>query len=124
MYNIGKTSSPPLAITAAICSGFSAYEVRSKHRTILGLASPFALYVAAAVSVVAIVPFTLLYMEPAVNRKLLVLGSRASKGVKAEHLGTSEAEVRQLLSQWKALNFVRATLAALSALLAAVATVA
>ena len=125
MYNIGKTSSPPLAIATTLCNGFSAYQSRSSKDAVLGgWASPFGLYVAAALSVMAIVPFTLLYMEPAVNRKLLGLGSRASRRVKAEHLGASEEDVRLLLIRWKGLNFVRAALAGLGALLAAVATAA
>lgn len=124
MYNIGKTYSPSLAVATTLCNGFSAYQSRSKDAVIGGLASPFALYVAAAISVMAIVPFTLLYMEPAVNRKLLGLGSHTSRGVKAEHLGASEEDVMKLLIRWKRLNFVRAALAGLGALLAAVATVA
>ena len=124
MYNIGKTSSPPLALTATICNAFSAYRSRGSSELIAGIASPLALYVAAAVSVMAIVPFTLLYMEPAVNRKLLGLGSQANKGVKAEQLGVGEADVKKMLVQWRGLNFVRAALAGLGALLAVVATVA
>lgn len=124
MYNIGKTSSPPLALTATLCNGFSAYRSRRKNALIGGMATPFMLYVAAAISVMAIVPFTLLYMEPAVNRQLLQLGSQANRGVKAEHLGASEEDVRKLLVRWKGLNFVRATLAGMGALLSAVATIA
>ena len=72
----------------------------------------------------AVVSFTLIYMELAVDRKSLGLGSRAGGRVKAERLGASEEDVRKLLIRWKGLNFVRAALAGLGALLAAVATAA
>lgn len=124
MYGIGKSSSPPIAIAATLCNGFSAYHFRGKSLLIGGFVSPYALYVAAAVSVMCIVPYTVLYMEPAVNRMLLDLGSHVGKGVKIEHLGVSERDVRKALIRWKGLNFVRAALVGMGCLFAAVAIVA
>lgn len=126
MYNIGKASSPYLAVAATLCNGFSAYRARSDGRSssaTIGMSS-CALFLAAAVSVVAIVPFTLLYMEPVVNRRLLDLGSQASRGVKAEQLGVNEETVREMMELWKRLNFVRAAFVGFGALAAAVASVA
>lgn len=121
MYGIGKLSSPPIAIAATVCNGFSAYQFRSNSVLVGGLVSPFALYVAAAVSVVCIVPYTLLYMESAVNRMLLDLGGEVSKGIKAELLGVSERDIKRALIRWKGLNFVRAALVGMGSLFAAVA---
>ena len=124
MYAIGKKSSPPIAIAATVCNGFCAYQSRGKSILIGGLVSPFAMYVAAAVSVMCIVPYTILYMEPAVNRMLLDLGSQVGKGVKAELLGVRERDIKKALIRWKGLNFVRAALAGMGTLFAAVAIVA
>ena len=124
MYAIGKKSSPPIAIAATVCNGFCAYQSRGKSILIGGLVSQFAMYVAAAVSVMCIVPYTILYMEPAVNRMLLDLGSQVGKGVKAELLGVRERDIKKALIRWKGLNFVRAVLAGMGTLFAAVAIVA
>lgn len=86
--------------------------------------SPFALYAAATLCVPCIVPYTVLYMEPVVNRKLLELGTKAEKGAKAEDLRADEEDVRERLMRWKGMNFVRAALVGAGALLAAIATLA
>ena len=61
------------------------------------MASSLVLYVAAAILIMTIVPFTVLCMGPGTNRKLLGLGSYASRSLKNEHLGASEKDVRKLL---------------------------
>jgi hypothetical protein len=124
MYNIGKSTSPAIAIAVTLCNVFSASQAMGNSRLIGGAVSPFALYVAAALSVPCIVPFTLLYMAPVANARLLELGTKVEKGVRREKLGASEKEVRDLLMVWKRLNFVRATLVASGALFAAVAALA
>ncbi|MCJ1406907.1 hypothetical protein MMC19_000977 [Ptychographa xylographoides] len=121
MYNIGKSSSPPIAVVVALCMGFSAYQARSDPRLIGGLVSPFALYVAAALCIPSIVPYTGLYMHPTVNKKLLDMGAMAEKGATAMELGTGEKEIREMFSRWKGMNYVRAALVGGGALLAAVA---
>jgi len=123
MYNIGKSSSPLIAITATLCNGYSAYRFKDDTTLVGGIVSPFALYLAATICVPCIIPYTVLYMEPKVNKKLLTLGAMVEKGAKASELGVSEAEIRGLLIRWKGMNFVRAGLVALGALLTAVATI-
>jgi len=123
MYNIGKSSSPLIAITATICNGYSAYRFKDDATLVGGIISPFSLYLAATICVPCIIPYTVLYMEPKVNKKLLTLGAMVEKGAKANELGVSEAEIRGLLIRWKGMNFVRAGLVALGALLTAVATI-
>lgn len=124
MYNIGKASSPYLAVAATLCNGFSAYRARADARITASGVPYSALYLAAAMSVLAIVPFTLLYMEPIVNRRLLDLGGQAETGVKTEQLGVSEEAVGEMMELWKRSNFVRAALVGMGALAAAVASVA
>lgn len=122
MYNIGKSTSPLIAITVTICNGYSAYLARNSTEIIGELVSPFALYAAAAVCVPCIVPYTLLYMEPTVNKELLILGAKIEKGAKSQDLNVSEKKVRGMLKRWRGMNFVRATLVATGAFLSAVAT--
>lgn len=116
MYNIGKSTSPPLALSVALSNGFLAYSARNN-------AQPVILHTIAAVCVMCIVPFTLLYMDPKVNNTLLDLGEKAERLGKKAVGHVSEAEVRGLLWRWRGLNFVRAAVVAVSALLAAVAVV-
>jgi hypothetical protein len=122
MYNIGKATSPLIAITVTLCNGYSAYCSRDDTSLIGDVASPFALYTAAAICVPSIVPYTLLYMEPTVNRRLLALGARVEEGAKAKDLGVGDEEVRNMLKRWKGMNFVRAALVATGAVLSAIAT--
>ena len=55
---------------------------------------------------------------------MIAMAGKVEKGGKAEGLGASEREVRELLGRWKGMNFVRAGLVGMGALLAAVATLA
>ncbi|KAJ5026883.1 hypothetical protein J3E72DRAFT_243284 [Bipolaris maydis] len=122
MYNIGKATSPLVAITVTLCNGYSAYCSRNDTNLVGNVASPFTLYAAAAIFVPLIVPYTLLYMEPQVNKRLLTLGGMVEQGTKAKDLGVSDEEVRVMLKRWKGMNFVRAALVALGAVLSAVAS--
>jgi Domain of unknown function (DUF1772) len=124
MYNIGKSTSPLIAIAVTLCNGFSAYHSRTDPRLIGGLTSPFALYVAAALCIPCIIPFTVLYMDPTVNNKLLALGDRVEKGGNTSDLGISEVEIRLSFGRWRGMNFVRAVVVGVGALLAAVAALA
>ena len=124
MYNIGKASSPYLAVAATLCNGFLAYRAQVDGKATAKGVPCSAVYLAAAMSIMAIVPFTLLYMEPVVNRKLLGLGRQAERGVKTEQLGVSEEDVGKMMGLWKRLNSIRAALVGVGALAAAVASVA
>lgn len=121
MYNIGKSTSPLIAISVTLCNAYSAYESKD---AIGGVLSPFIYYLAATLCVPCIVPYTLLVMEPMVNKRLLTLGSMAERGVKAEGFTSEEDDVREKLIRWKAMNFVRAAIVGVGALLALLGTMA
>lgn len=121
MYNIGKSTSPLIAITVTLCNAYSAYQSRD---AVGGVVSPFIYYLAATLCVPCIVPYTLLVMEPMVNKKLLSLGSMAERGVKAEGFSSEEDDVREKLIRWKGMNFMRAGIVGVGALLAALGTIA
>jgi hypothetical protein len=124
MYEIGKKTSPPITLVVTLCNAFCAYQAKSKSELIGGAVSPFALHVTAALCLPCIAPFTLLYMGPVVNARLLELGAKVEKGIKVQKLGASEEEVRELMAVWKRLNFVRAAVAGAAAVLAGVAALA
>ncbi|KAI8934144.1 hypothetical protein NX059_008899 [Plenodomus lindquistii] len=122
MYNIGKSASPPFAILVTICNGFSTYHSKHKTSLVFGSISPFPLYMAATLLVPCIIPYTLLYMEPTVNKKLVGMGDQVEKGAKAKDLDWSEADIRAMLVRWRGMNFTRAAIVGAGALLTAVAT--
>ncbi|KAF2024554.1 hypothetical protein EK21DRAFT_104576 [Setomelanomma holmii] len=122
MYNIGKSTSPLFAVIVTMCNGFSAYHSKDSTSLVLRSVSPFALYLAATMCVPCIIPYTVLYMEPTVNVKLLDMGAKAEKGAKARDLGTSEKDIRDMLVRWKGMNFIRAAIVGTGALLTGIAT--
>lgn len=83
-----------------------------------------ALYATAAVAVPLIVPYTLLFMGPAVNHKLLSIAAVADQGKKGADVGISEGELKQVMRKWKSMNYNRAAFVALGSLLGAIATIA
>lgn len=74
--------------------------------------SPFTLYIAAALAIPAIMPYTISVMQPT-NDKL------HKKAAKAD--AVSDSETRQLLQKWKGMNYNRAAFVGLGAVLGAVA---
>ena len=122
MYNIGKTTSPPLAIASALCHGYLAYHFQASEPAVDRMVSPFLLYASAATCVLSIVPFTLLYIDPAVNNKLLRLGGQVENGSRPKELELEEAWLRQSLVRWRKLNFMRSAAVICGALFAAAAT--
>lgn len=121
-YDVGKATAPPFAVTCAACFGFLAYSSRRLPSSGSIPISPFALYTAAAVAIPAIVPYTLLVMEPAVNRKLMRMAKTVEAGSKGTELDCSGAEVADLLRKWKGMNLVRAAAVATGAVLGVVAS--
>ncbi|KAK5119503.1 hypothetical protein LTR85_007603 [Meristemomyces frigidus] len=121
-FNIGKASAPPFAVTCAACFGFLAYSARALPRSRTLPVSPFALYTAAALAIPAIVPYTLIVMEPAANRKLMHMAKTAEAGPSGTDLGASDADVQELLRKWKGMNLVRAAFVGTGAVLGAVAS--
>ncbi|KAK6386538.1 hypothetical protein LTR65_008876 [Meristemomyces frigidus] len=100
-FEIGKASAPPFALTCAACFGFLAYSSRTLPGSASLPVSPFALYTAAALAIPAIMPYTLLVMEPAANGKLMHMAKKAEAGGKGTDLAASDADVKELLRKWK-----------------------
>ncbi|PSR94190.1 hypothetical protein BD289DRAFT_363871 [Coniella lustricola] len=91
IYNRGKVLGPQTAVLSLLGYTYLAYQNKSQGR-------PWHVFVGAAVISIAIVPFTIVVMNPT-NQALL----QAAEG--ANNLG-SEA-VSQLLLKWKDLNLMR-----------------
>lgn len=123
MYNIGKRTSPPIAMTVAICNGFLAYRSRYSYRQVVGGVTPFTFYSAAVLSVLAIIPYTILFMDPRANNLLLSLGNEVRNGLHAKALKSKENEVRETLMVWKRMNAIRALCVGLGAVLTTLATI-
>lgn len=76
--------------------------------------SPFALYIAAAVTIPSIVPWTIGIMKPT-NERLM------QKAEKTDSVSAEESQ--QLIQTWIGMNWVRAVFGTTGALLGAAATV-
>ncbi|CZT15473.1 uncharacterized protein RCC_12329 [Ramularia collo-cygni] len=123
MYNKGKSTSPLIVVAATLCNAYSAYRSSgSSVELVGGVVSPFALYVTAAVCLPAIIPFTLLVMEPGVNRELIRLGTLSEKGMELNRIKLMEHDIQAMLVSWKGLNYVRAALVGAGALISGLAT--
>ncbi|KAG9631630.1 DUF1772-domain-containing protein, partial [Aureobasidium melanogenum] len=119
-YQRGASQNPPIALGAAVSLGFLAWSLRNlRITTVVGL-GPGALFAIAAVSTMAIVPFTIVFMRPT-NNKLLTLAAKAKK----DELSVKETEdVEGLLERWTALNRLRGVLPMIGAVCACVAVIA
>ncbi|KAG9737537.1 DUF1772-domain-containing protein, partial [Aureobasidium melanogenum] len=105
-YQRGASQNPPIALGAAASLGFLAWSLRNlRTPTSIGL-RPSALFAAAVVSTMAILPFTIVFMR-ATNNKLLALAAKAKK----DEMSVTETEdVEGLLERWAALNRLRGVL--------------
>lgn len=136
VFDIGIKIMPPMVVLLAAHFGFLASQSTtsppcSRSKLIDVTASkvpglwpqhrydptrPQALYIAAAILSVAIVPYTILQMTPTNNQlKAIALSKSSSSGV-------DDQRVRKLLTDWAWLNYVRAASVASGAVLAALAT--
>ncbi|KAH0255972.1 DUF1772-domain-containing protein, partial [Aureobasidium melanogenum] len=105
-YQRGATQNPPIALGASASLGYLAWSLRNlRTATVVGL-RPSALFAIAAVSTIAIVPFTIVLMRPT-NNELLGLAARAQKD---ETSVAETKDVEGLLERWTALNRVRGVL--------------
>jgi len=104
MYSIGKAQNPPIAAAAAASFLYLAYVVP--------LRSQAAVYVAAAVSTLGIVPWTLVAMVK-VNSQL---AAKAKEEVVAEAKDDRVQSV-ELIRKWGVLNLVRSAFPLLGAVL-------
>lgn len=62
-------------------------------------------------------------MEPLVNKELLALGALVEDGAKIDQTSVQWRDVRTKMVRWRGMNFVRATIVGIGALLTAVAAV-
>ncbi|KAJ9107412.1 hypothetical protein QFC21_000862 [Naganishia friedmannii] len=105
VYNIGKTTAPPMAIVAGGIFGYLAY--RAPNRDLARL------YGAAAAIIPSIAPFTIFVMK-ATND---ALHAAADKGA------TESQQIHALLDHWWKLNAVRALLVGTGTVLGVLASV-
>jgi hypothetical protein len=94
MYNIGKAQNPPIAAAAAASYLYISYALRLRPQA--------AIYAAAAVSTLGIVPWTLAAMAK-VNGQL-------AASAKNEVIATAQddrTQIVDLIQKWGVLNFVR-----------------
>ncbi|CAD0110381.1 unnamed protein product [Aureobasidium uvarum] len=119
-FQRGGSQNPPIALSGAISLGFLAWSLRSLRTvTAVGLRSS-PLFAIAAVSTMAIVPFTIVFLNPT-NNKLLVYAAKAKK----DELSVTETEdVDALLEKWTFLNRVRGFLPLAGAVAASIAVIA
>lgn len=131
LYDSGKASAPPLAVTCAACFSFLAYHGKfcNSNQTCIPLTSrsargipgkfalsPSTLYLSAAILAPSIVPYTILVMMPTVK----TLESKARDDAKAP----SDTETISLVQKWSGQNVHRALMVAASALLGGAAILA
>lgn len=102
IYNRGKVLGPQTAVLSLLGYGYLAYTSSSSSNG--PLASRSAWFVGAAALGLAIVPFTVLVMDPT-NQALLRAAGAQGPGEKVE-----ETAVRALLERWRRLNLARSIL--------------
>lgn len=119
-YQRGASQNPPIALGASASLGYLAWSLRNlRTATVMGLGPSFLLSIA-AVSTIAIVPFTIVFMR-ATNNKLLALAAKAKK----DEVSVVETEdIEALLERWTALNRLRGFLPMVGAVCACVAVIA
>ncbi|KAG9659778.1 DUF1772-domain-containing protein, partial [Aureobasidium melanogenum] len=105
-YQRGATQNPPIALGASTSLGYLAWSLRNFRTATVVRLRPSALFAIAAVSTIAIVPFTIVFMRPT-NNELLGLAARAQKD---ETSVAETKDVEGLLERWTALNRVRGVL--------------
>lgn len=98
-YDNGSTQNPPISMAIASALFYVAWSVR--QGSALYKPTPYSrsgLFTAAGVSILGIVPFTLVFMAK-------TNGALAKKAQSASE--ASSVEVVELLNKWTTLNFVR-----------------
>lgn len=102
MYNAGKAQNPLIAAGTASAFLYLAWSVQSGKHVIgpMGL-SVSAMYLASALLVIGIVPFTLLFMQ-ATNSALSSIAH-----MDADAADKSGSEIMNLFNKWNILNGIR-----------------
>jgi hypothetical protein len=108
-----------IAITVTLSNAYCAHHSSTLNNEVV---SCFNLYLAAALCVPCIVPYTLLVMEPLVNKKLLSLGGLVESGGKIDESSMEWRDLGVNFVRWRAMNFVRAAIVGAGAILSALAT--
>ncbi|QIW98755.1 hypothetical protein AMS68_004273 [Peltaster fructicola] len=103
VYDIGSTTMPPLVLGVAACFGFLAIQAERLPGLFpdmsLDPTAPRALYAMAAISMPAIVPYTIAIMKPTND----ILMARANSSAK---ISAKDAELPSLLAKWARMNYV------------------
>ncbi|MCJ1484078.1 hypothetical protein MMC06_004246 [Schaereria dolodes] len=104
-YENGKRLSPPIAATSASSFAYLAYRSLNSQLPSDNLKGK--LYAAAAVAVISIVPYTILFMAT-INSKLIAKNEELIRrsDPKEEHIDGGES-AKELVDRWGALNLVR-----------------
>ncbi|SPJ70375.1 uncharacterized protein FTOL_00103 [Fusarium torulosum] len=97
LYNIGAIRSPTLGVVATSVLAYNSWLSYSAS----GEQSIWKLYAVAAISTLAVAPFTVFLMGPT-NTRLLLLANKADKGEEI-----SDGDVAAQLGKWKFLNYTR-----------------
>lgn len=107
IYNRGKVLGPQTAVLAVLGYGYLAYNAQHRTGSVKGSSSRVGYFAGAAALTLAIVPFTVAFMD-ATNQALL--GIAAGGGAAAVGGGEGSqaaAAVGELLVKWKGLNLIR-----------------
>ncbi|KAF2404167.1 DUF1772-domain-containing protein [Trichodelitschia bisporula] len=115
MYHYGKTQNPPISVVSAAALGYVAWSVRSGTelaKLVPRNASP--LYAASAVLIMAIAPYTVVFMT-ATNDRLHAHAAATEKTTAAEK------NIEELLKKWDSLNLIRGLLPLAAAALGMIA---
>ncbi|CAG8128241.1 unnamed protein product [Penicillium salamii] len=104
LYEYGHAYGPKLAAVTSTAFGYLAWSARAQRTT---CRAPMIMYSAAASLVLAIVPYTIIFIGPTNDR----LSARAAgKDELVSTNETSETSDDQLLRQWVVLNGIRGLL--------------
>ncbi|KAI9819933.1 MAG: hypothetical protein M1827_006503 [Pycnora praestabilis] len=101
-FDIGRSTAPPIAMTACVSYAYLAFDEYSNGARSVG-SSKWHLYALAALSTMGVVGFTRVFMSD-VNGKLLRIAASAVP----KPPGGSGGEAKELVQQWAALNTMRA----------------
>jgi len=111
LFTTGSKIAPPFAIFTFVNFGYLAYISRSDQGQTDSSPSSWQGYGFAAIAVVAIVPFTLLFMNGVNDQLMAASGEGVGKAV------LSAADVTGLVKRWGMLNSIRSVLPLLGAVI-------
>ncbi|KAK3058347.1 hypothetical protein LTR09_001425 [Extremus antarcticus] len=102
-YKIGARTGPPVSAVSALSFAFLAYQSTGRKGSYpdssLDLTEPWALYTAAAVALISIVPYTLIVMKQTTNNPLTAAAAKPGS--------LSSAQTKALIQRWTRQNNFR-----------------